>query len=459
MAIRSIIVDEGTPGKFAWKCETEDFESGAKLVVHPSQKAIFVNNGQLLGVLEPGMHTLNTDNILFLRRLNKAVFGRYYHCQVYYVNEAIQMDIPWGTRTPIHTMLQLEPGKSVPLAVGAHGSMRIQADPEQTEKLVVSVLGTGEALTDVGIRQMFQAKLDMVLKSHLSKVLQESDKLAFALDQHLSEFSADLFQKIAPDFAQYGVILRDFILDNIALPEDSHILQEARLLQEQRYMKHGQLDLDTELRLKTGQADLAAMDLEGQKDVLRAGYDAKAATLKAQAEATRRSLEGITSVQEHQFDTINSMVGTLGSFGQGGVGQTSSSIGGEMSGVMGDMMRMGAAVQMMNGMGNMMGNIMSPMQQTMNSVVQGSVGGWTCSCGHQNQDADRFCGGCGAPKPASQPAGWTCSCGRQNGADTRFCGACGAPRPTANDGEWICSQGHRNDADRAFCGECGEKRG
>jgi class 3 adenylate cyclase len=46
----------------------------------------------------------------------------------------------------------------------------------------------------------------------------------------------------------------------------------------------------------------------------------------------------------------------------------------------------------------------------------------TCqSCGHQNPDTNRFCGGCGAALARACPA-----CGHANPADHRFCGACGA---------------------------------
>lgn len=50
---------------------------------------------------------------------------------------------------------------------------------------------------------------------------------------------------------------------------------------------------------------------------------------------------------------------------------------------------------------------------------------WTCSCGTQN--AGRFCGNCGSPRPQPADGPWTCSCGTQNTG--RFCGNCGSPRP------------------------------
>ena len=65
------------------------------------------------------------------------------------------------------------------------------------------------------------------------------------------------------------------------------------------------------------------------------------------------------------------------------------------------------------------------MQQQAAQQAASQPAGWTCSCGHTG-NTGKFCGECGAPKPA--PAGeWKCSCGAVNTG--KFCGECGKPRP------------------------------
>ncbi len=50
---------------------------------------------------------------------------------------------------------------------------------------------------------------------------------------------------------------------------------------------------------------------------------------------------------------------------------------------------------------------------------------WTCSCGSQN--AGKFCGNCGSPKPEAAGPWFCTNCGAQNAGN--FCSACGSRRP------------------------------
>ncbi|MBT6489575.1 MAG: antifreeze protein, partial [Deltaproteobacteria bacterium] len=50
-------------------------KNGAKLTVRPGQKAIFVNEGQVADIFEPGMYELTTANIPILSTLNGWAHG------------------------------------------------------------------------------------------------------------------------------------------------------------------------------------------------------------------------------------------------------------------------------------------------------------------------------------------------------------------------------------------------
>ena len=62
--IADIIKYEGDNSTFVWKHPCEDFNSLTQLIVHESQEAIFMMNGQALDLFGPGRYTLETVVLL-----------------------------------------------------------------------------------------------------------------------------------------------------------------------------------------------------------------------------------------------------------------------------------------------------------------------------------------------------------------------------------------------------------
>ena len=449
--MRTMIVDEGRTDVLAWKCATQDFEFGTRLNVHESQAAVFFRDGQLIEVLGPGMHVLETRNFPFLRFFTKLRFGKYFHAEVYFVNLSVQMSLPWGTRDRVNVMLEVEPGKAMPLDVGASGTMNVQPDPDQVKEMLVWLVGTGEELTAESLRDKFNSMLNTKIKTFLGRVLQMQNMNAFTLDQHLNDVSQALFGVLEPEFRKYGVWLREFYVDAFALPEDNPAFQDARRLAEGRYIQHGKLDLEYELKLKQAEKEAELARLEGEKTLVEADVAARANVTTAQGEAVRRSLEGITSVQEHQFATMDRMVeaGGAGSAAAGGSGGDGSGLG-DMTGFFGDVMKMGIGLEMMRNMGDVMKDAMNGAGQAGANMAQaasmnGNAGAGMPGPGAANPYAGQnpYAPNPGQPSTAApQPSGWICGgCGRENPADTLFCGGCGSRRPESNippqaDGAW-----------------------
>ena len=396
--MRTMIVDEGRTDVLAWKCATQDFEFGTRLNVHESQMAVFFRDGQLIEVLGPGMHVLETRNFPFLRFFTKLRFGRYFHAEVYFVNLSVQMSLPWGTRERVNVMLEVEPGKAMPLDVGASGTMNVQPDPDQVKEMLVWLVGTGEELTAESLRDKFNSMLNTKIKTFLGRVLQLQHMNAFTLDQHLNDISQALFGVLEPEFRKYGVWLREFYVDAFALPEDNPAFQDARRLAEGRYIQHGKLDLEYELKLKQAEKEAQLARLEGEKTLVEADVAARANVTTAQGEAVRRSLEGITSVQEHQFATLDRMVdagaaGGAGGAAGGGSGGDGSGLG-DMTGFFGDVMKMGIGLEMMRNMGDV-------MKDAMNGA--GQAGANMAQAASMNGNAGAGMPGAGAPG-AGMPA-------------------------------------------------------
>ena len=97
---------------------------------------------------------------------------------------------------------------------------------------------------------------------------------------------------------------------------------------------------------------------------------------------------------------------------------------------------------------------MGQQQQAAKAPKMQAAAGWKCpKCGTDGNTC-KFCGECGAPKPAE---GWKCpKCGTE-GNKGKFCMECGSPKPAADD-TWTCKKcGHEGNKGK-FCGECGAPR-
>ena len=75
MAIVSVLKYEGDNSTFIWKHPKKDFNTGTELIVHESQEAIFMLNGEVLDIFGPGRHMLETENLPIIRRVMKFATG------------------------------------------------------------------------------------------------------------------------------------------------------------------------------------------------------------------------------------------------------------------------------------------------------------------------------------------------------------------------------------------------
>ena len=140
MAIAEIIKYEGDNTSFIWKHPLEDFNSLTTLIVHESQEAIFMMNGQALDSFGPGRYTLDSENVPILGKVvNMAVHGGEspFHCEVYFINKTVQMAVKWGTDSKVR---YVDPDSGVPIEIGASGEMNLEV--LDGRKLLIKLVGT-----------------------------------------------------------------------------------------------------------------------------------------------------------------------------------------------------------------------------------------------------------------------------------------------------------------------------
>lgn len=360
---------EGDNSTFIWKHPREDFNTNTQLVVHESQEALFMKNGQALDLFGAGRYTLKTQNIPFITSLIKLGTGGVspFHCEVYFINKAEQMAIKWGTDSKVQ---YVEPTFGFPLSIGACGEMSIRVG--DSRNLLTRLVGTECIFDQSKFLNYFRAVLMTKIKTYIAQVMKSSAINIFEIDEKLTEFSDSLKQLLLGDFAEYGLLLEKFYVTTIVKPVGDATYEKFKELHFRKY------------------ADVAEAKLRQQTAVIDAQTEAQKVIISSQAMAQKRMQEGYSYQQERGFDVAEKAAANEGAGQFTGLG-----IGlGAMKGV-------SATV------GGMLGGALDSTAETPSTVR---------------------CVKCGAPIPAN--AKFCMECGEKvvtlsKGETARFCPECG----------------------------------
>ncbi len=202
------------PNYLLWKFKDEDKEikNGAKLTVRESQVAVFLNEGKLADVFQPGLHTLTTENIPILSSLKgwKYGFNSPFKADVYFINTRQFVNNKWGTPAPI-MMRDPEFGQ---VRVRAFGSFDIQI--KDFETFFRQYAGTYQTFTIFEL----QHELRDFIAPKFGEVLANENISVKDVAGNVTE----LGKKIAPFlklyFVQFGLDLITFTITSVTLPDE-----------------------------------------------------------------------------------------------------------------------------------------------------------------------------------------------------------------------------------------------
>jgi len=183
---------------------------GAKLTVREGQAAVFVNEGRIADVFQPGMYTLETENLPILATLKgwKYGFNSPFLAEVYFCSMHQFTDLKWGTMNPI-MMRDAEFG---PVRIRAFGTYVVHVkDPGV---LIRQIVGTDGHFTVEEIMN----QLRNLIVSRFADIVGQSHIPVLDMAANYGSFGDFLTKRIAPEFESYGLELTKLLVENISLP-------------------------------------------------------------------------------------------------------------------------------------------------------------------------------------------------------------------------------------------------
>ena len=192
--------------------EGNEIKYGAKLTVRESQMAVFVNEGVIADILEPGIYELETKNIPILTNLQHwdHGFNSPFKAEVYFISTKRFIDLKWGTKNPI---MVRDPEFSM-VRLRAFGTYEIRIDDPKT--FLNEIVGTdGHFTTDE-----VEAQLTNLIVSKFATIMGQDNTPALDLAANYEKFGTFITEYMAPAFKEYGLELTRMLVENISLPEE-----------------------------------------------------------------------------------------------------------------------------------------------------------------------------------------------------------------------------------------------
>jgi len=194
---------------------------GARLVVRPGQLAIFVREGRVADVFEPGQHRLETRNLPILSTLAgwKHGFDSPFMAEVYFVSTRLVSDLRWGTPNPV-PMRDPDFG---PIRVRAFGTYTLRAQDPRT--LLSQLVGTDGAVAADEVTELLRS----IIASAFADLVGKAEIPVLDLAARYGELSEELRRMVVARIDdEYGLEIPQLFIVNVSVPAEVEQALDAR---------------------------------------------------------------------------------------------------------------------------------------------------------------------------------------------------------------------------------------
>lgn len=249
---------------YAWKFDETNLSTYTQLIVNESQEAVLFSKGRLIGKFGPGKHTLNTENLPFLRNFFGLPFGGQnpFTAEVWFVNKLAPLNIEWKCGAMMHHDPDYQ--TMVPLAASGKYGLRV----EDAERFLLQLVGTATQFTATQLTEHFKGELDSTTKSAILQCMLARRIGIKTINACLAEISNALQAVMAPFWEKFGFMLTGFYVTSIdvdmAHPTGKQVLeamsrQSAQVIAGYSYQQERALDIAEQAARNSGGGLLGAV--------------------------------------------------------------------------------------------------------------------------------------------------------------------------------------------------------
>ena len=229
MALFNVIKWDAPANAVAYKFPGDKLKLGSQIFVSESQSCILLRSGKLVGAFGPGRHVLASGNIPLLDKLVNWPFGgdTPFPAEVWFVNRAVKLDIPWQTNAPI-PLRDPQFGVLSPL----HGQGQFGLAVTDAAKFLLQLVGTLHSFDYETVRLYFKGVVLSKVSDLIASFISERMIPVLQIATYLDELSHLANQTLAADFAEYGLKLTKFRITSLSPDSSSGLKQVTDALAE-----------------------------------------------------------------------------------------------------------------------------------------------------------------------------------------------------------------------------------
>jgi membrane protease subunit (stomatin/prohibitin family) len=212
-----IAAPDSAKGQIVYKWPDQNIRKFARAIVEPDAVAVFMNQGQVMGVLSPGQHTLDASELPFLGMfVDWASNSNAFKAEIYFVGAREYPHCRFGGR--LDEVQDPVSGLIVTLRAFGEYALRV-LDPV---KLIVNLVGTVDVTNNEAITGWVAQQLLKVTRTAVTTQLMSGAWPILGLSMHSPDIEAAAGPAANEQLADYGLAIARFGNLDVNLDDDDN---------------------------------------------------------------------------------------------------------------------------------------------------------------------------------------------------------------------------------------------
>src|SRR5271165_6617272 len=197
-----IAAPDSAKGQIVFKWPDQNIRKFTRAIVEPDAVAVFMSQGQVMGVLVPGQHTLDANELPFLGMfVDWATGGNAFRAEIFFVGTREFPNNRFGGR--LDEVQDPQSGLIVTLRTFGEYALRVN-DPT---KLILNLVGTVDVTNNQAITGWVTQQLLKVTRTTVTTQLMQGAWPILGLSMHSPEIESQSLETANRELADYGISL------------------------------------------------------------------------------------------------------------------------------------------------------------------------------------------------------------------------------------------------------------